>query len=181
MRVIRAGNTDPMWEYPEHLEKAPSRDWMTDFSWLILYLTLLIVTITVVSYALISLGTPYVAYRVPFFLVVLYVSSLIVLVVSIAAYIILGTINTVKTVLLSLAVFTFSHYLYVYSVVSARELTVIFLPFIMIFKNSEGYGALMIDVGQVSILTLIVAVIYIHRNKLLRNWRISSKERRAEN
>ncbi len=180
MRVIRAGNTDPVWKYPEHLEEESTRDWVSDFSWLITYLTLLAVIAAIVSYALISLRTPYVAYEVPFFMVVLYVSSIIVLVISVAGYIIWGTINTKRIVLLSLAVFAFSHYLYIYSVVSVRELTVIILPFVMIFKNSEGYGSLMIDMGQISILILVAAIAHVHWRELLRSRKIS-KKRYVEN
>ena len=160
MKVIRAGNTDPNWQYPEHLEKDTGQDVFSEMRWLFIFLMFFAVVAAIISFALVKLDTPYVAYRASFPGVVFYVTSLLLLILTVASYIFVDTPNTVKAVMLALALFTVTYYFYLYSVISVRDLTVVIMPFVIKLINSDGYCAIVIDLGQVSAICLAILLSY---------------------
>jgi len=104
--------------------------------------------------------SPYIGYEVPLTMVSLYVSTFIMLVGVVFAYVFHPYGSVTKLVLITSIAFVVVHYLYVYSVFLSRsnELRLEIYPFLIRFVSSSGHASLAVDFGQIVVLTLLLYI-----------------------
>ncbi len=131
----------------------------TDIAVGLFYFSMTLLFSVLVSYAILSLTRgPYIGYRVPYYLIVLFLATFLSTLVFIVAAVIKYTKKIIYALVFSLLSVTASFYLYEYYIVLSRHLSVIPLPCILLLSNGT-HATYVVDLGQIA---LIIAVLLTH-------------------
>ncbi len=150
-----AGNADQLPKQPQGMERRYKLLTLL-LTWALIYAIIFLLFHQMLQVA--KTVSPYIGYEVPLTMVSLYISTFIMLIGVVFAYIFHPCGSLIKLVLVTSVAFVIVHYSYVYSVFLGRssELKIEILPFLIRFASSSGHASLAIDFGQLVILALLL-------------------------
>ena len=167
--MIAAGNAD----LPEGFldEENRRRDLWDRWSWLLVFITIFMLSFAVISFLLQRASIPFLAYKASLLALALYITSIVVLIISVFAFLLKTGTPSLRLLEASLAATGITYYSYTYSIIINRNISVTLLPIFTLLKNSMGHTVIALDIGQVALifLALILYLDFFSKRKTSEN------------
>jgi len=162
--MITAGNAD----LPEGFlnEENRMRDLWDRWSWLLIFITVFMLSFAVISFLLQRASIPYLAYKASHFALALYITSVVMLIISVFAFLLKTGKLSLRLLEASLIATGITYYSYTYSIVINRNISVTLLPIFTLLKNSTGYAVIALDIGQVALILFAIVLFLEVRRKV---------------